>query len=247
MKIVSRRWLITIIIVLFSLLPVVTNAQFKFEAFTTVGKNYTNTHHFVNIGQFSQFTYKSFELNYSIDFNLLDRDLKSINGFTGSIGYIMFPEKTKLKVNLFYNFRPVSSILNDRNWGLKFMHSVRHWDFELGNNIRSYKFSSDYIDAMGFSEHESIIKESWNLMYSIKYNLKGEDWKWNVYLNLTNFERFIIEQEINPMLDLGFTYSLNEGQTKLFADLWYQTAGFNNIRVNYFGYFTRIGILWQPK
>jgi hypothetical protein len=70
---------------------------------------------------------------------------------------------------------------------------------------------------------------------------------WNIYLNLSNFERFIIEQEINPMLNLGFTWQKEQNAPKLFADIWYQTAGFNNIRVNYFGWFFRTGVKWEIK
>lgn len=247
MKTISCKWLLLLLVVEFSLLPILLKAQFKFEAFTTVGKNYTVEKHFFNVGQYSQYRYNSLEIDYSIDINMTNRDAKSINGFVTSLSYYIIPEDSKLKVNAFFNYRPVSSIINDRNWGVKLMYAGEHWDFELGNNIRSYKFKSDYIESFDLYDHEGVVNEAWNAMYSIKYNLKTDESKWNVFLNLTNFERFIIQQEINPMLDLGFTYSLNEGQTKLFADLWYQTAGFNNIRVNYFGYFTRIGILWQPK
>jgi hypothetical protein len=84
-------------------------------------------------------------------------------------------------------------------------------------------------------------------MYSVKYYFWQTSNPWNLYLNITNFERFIIEQEMNPMLNMGLIWQKNDKWPQIFVDYWYQTAGLNNIRVNYFGWLLRTGVKWEIK
>jgi hypothetical protein len=83
-------------------------------------------------------------------------------------------------------------------------------------------------------------------MYSAGFMLKPDENKWNLTFTITDFDRFIIEQETNPMANIRFDYELSE-PLRVYSELWYKGSGFFNVQVNYFGIFIRAGILWEPK
>ncbi len=222
------------------------SGQFKIDAFAGIASNPVDNPALITIGHSPQFEYNRFSVYYAMDFNLTNRDKKVINDFSAGFAYKFLIKNRTLKTSLFYCYKPVSSILNVNNAGLKVDFATAKWNFVLGNNFNFYKFNQNAADAYGITDNRVLV-EAANIMYSIKYNFREIGSLWNVYLNLTNFEMFIIEQEINPMLDLGFNWKPKEKCPTIFADLWYQTAGFNNIRVNYFGVFFRTGLSWEIK
>ncbi len=221
-------------------------AQFKIDVFAGVSSNPVDNPPLITIGHSPQFEYHNFFVSYAMDVNLNNRDKKIINAFSTGLGYKFAVKNHPLKTSLFYCYKPVSNILNVNNAGLKIDYTVRKWYFALGNNFNFYKFNNNAAEIYGITDNDVLV-EAANLMYSVKYHLREIGSDWNLFINLTNFELFIIEQETNPMLDLGFTYKRRENSPKFFADLWYQTAGFNNIRVNYFGVFFRTGVSWEIK
>ena len=217
----------------------------KLDAFATVGENYTSDGVFANIGQMSDYSIKKFNLNCGIEFNLIDRDTKVLSGIIGAANYDLGLEKSELKAGIFYCFRPISSLINERNWGISIKQRLNHWKFELGSNFRSFKFNKNSIENFNIIVGDEKISEAWNLFYSVQYKIKDCESKWNAYVNLTNRDVFVIQHETNPMINFGLEYNFPDHLTKLYLDLWYQTAGFGNIRVNYFGYYFRFGALWK--
>jgi len=68
----------------------------------------------------------------------------------------------------------------------------------------------------------------------------------NLELRITNFDTFTILQETNPMILAKLSYKINS-KLQFYTDLCYMQAGLLNMRVNYFGYYLRGGVLWQIK
>lgn len=183
-------------------------------------------------------------LNILWTLNINQRDVKAFNAFSGNVGYRFNIKNKPLDLSLFYCYKPVSSILNINNTGIKLTYAIKKWVFALGNNFIIYRFKKNAAETFGITDNKYLV-ESANIMYSVKYYLREQGNNWNAYINISNYEIYIIEQEINPMLNLGFTYLRNEKWPRLYTDFWYQTAGLSNIRVNYFGYFFRIGASWE--
>lgn len=241
---ISYAFILTIIIAIFGISDV--SAQFKIDAFAGVASNPVDNPALITIGHSPQFEYRQFFVYYAMDFNLTNRDKKLINDFSTGVGYKFIVKNNFLKTSMFYCYKPVSSILSVNNAGLKIDYTTKKWNFVLGNNFNFYKFNQNAADVYGITDNQVLV-EAANLMYSVKYHFREIGSEWNAYLNLTNFEMFIIEQEMNPMLDLGFNWKPNNKFPLIFADLWYQTAGLFNIRVNYFGVFFRTGLSWEIK
>ena len=227
-----------------SLISYSGKAQFKIEVFSGIAVNPVDQPCLISAGFSPGYEYKNFSIDYAMDFNINHRDTKVINAFASSIAYKINLNNIPLKFNLFYCNKPVSQILNIHNTGLKMNYILKKWDFTLGNNFNIYRFTDDAVKIYEIVDNRYLV-ESANIMYSIKYFIMQKGNPWNLYINLTNFERFIIEQETNPMLNLGFIWQKNDNWPQIFVDYWYQSAGFNNIRVNYFGWLLRTGVKWE--
>lgn len=219
-------------------------AQFKIDVFSGIAVNPIDRPCMISAGFSPGYVYKNFAIDYALDINLNHRDKKVLNAFATSLSYKLNLCSNPLKFSLFYCNKPVSQMLNIHNTGLKINYIVKRWDFTLGNNFNIYKFTNNVAETYNIADNRYLV-ESPNIMYSVKYFIMQPGNVWNLYINISNFEIFIVEQEINPMFNVGFIWKKNSNWPQFFIDHWYQTAGLNNIRVNYFGWFTRIGVHWE--
>jgi len=226
--------------------PTVSSAQFKIDVFTGISTNPVDDPFVWSIGHSPGYSFKNFSVNYALDINLNKRVEKNINAFSSALAYTFTVAKNPLKTSLIYRYKPVSTILNIQKAGILLDYQIGKWAFGLGNNFNIYRYNQNAVIVYHISDNPYLV-EAANLMYAVKYSFRDIGSQWNMFLNLSNYEMFLIEQEINPMLNLGFTYKHKEDSPKFFADLWYQSAGFFNIRVNYYGLFFRTGVSWEIK
>jgi hypothetical protein len=152
--------------------------------------------------------------------------------------------KRKLNLGGEYLWADFSHDMREINWIIIASTALKHWKFVLGNNTRIYRMSKKTASHNTDADPESRILEAGNMMYSAGFMLKPDENKWNLTFTITDFDRFIIEQETNPMANIRFDYKLNE-PINLYSEFWYKSTGFFNIRVNYFGTLFRIGMLWK--
>ncbi|MDD3741500.1 MAG: hypothetical protein PHH30_09680 [Bacteroidales bacterium] len=228
----------------FCLISFSAKAQFKIEVFTGIAVNPVDRPCLISAGLSPGYEYKNFSMDYAMDFNINHRDNKAINAFATNLAYKINVKNNPLKFSLFYCNKPVSHMLIIHNTGLKINYSLKKWEFILGNNFNIYRFTDNAVEIYGIDDNQYLI-EAANIMYSVKYFFMQNANPWNVYFNLTNFEKFIIEQETNPMFNLGFIWQKNNNYPEIYVDYCYQSAGLNNIRVNYFGWILRIGAKWE--
>ena len=152
--------------------------------------------------------------------------------------------KQPVSIGVFYLWKPFSVDLRETDFGLLAKFRNKHWGYQLGINSRVYYFSNaarqkyNFADSVGTSIWEPI-----NVMYRLSY-FQSLNKKWNFEACVTNFDRYIIEQETNPMIQTKFSYNFND-KLLFYSDLGYKQAGLLNIRVNYFGLFLRGGMIWK--
>ncbi len=135
--------------------------------------------------------------------------------------------------------------INEMNLGVLVNVERTHFTWKLGTGFRTYyltQYSRETYDA-GL---ENNLHENWNVMYCINYMIKPRGNAWNVSLALTNQDYFLINQESNPMFRVRGYYDVSTA-LKVFSEAWYKSAGAFNISVNYFGFFIRTGLTWQPN
>lgn len=152
--------------------------------------------------------------------------------------------KQSFNISGYYLWKPFSTELRETNWCIILGLELPHFQFSLGNNYRTYRFSREYIRQNEDLADNSRIVEPWNLIYRFHYSLKKENNPWNLLLSVTDYDYFIIEQATNPVVFVTGTYQFNDNLHS-FIDIGYKSAGFMNIEVDHFGYFFRIGLLWE--
>jgi len=202
-------------------------------------------------GYFSHSILSSYDLNHdSFNAGMIysfggDRE----NYFGGySLGYTRSFSvfKQSFAATGYYLWVPFSHELRQTNWCLALNYNLPHFRFTLGNNYRTYRFSKAFIRSDANPSGDYRIIEPGNFIYSFQYRIKREDNIWNLMFSLTNNDYFMIEQETNPMILMKGTYKFMDNLTS-FMDAGYKSAGLLCIKVDYFGYFFRLGLKWDIK
>ncbi len=143
-----------------------------------------------------------------------------------------------------YLWKPFSSELREINWGLMINYTYRHFQFLLGNNHRTYRYSNKSRNLYELSRETSRITEPWNLIYELQYTINESEKPWNLVFSLSNIDYFLINQETNPVYHLKADYFIADN-IDLFLEIWYKSAGMFNMKVNHFGYSFRLGAQWK--
>jgi hypothetical protein len=135
--------------------------------------------------------------------------------------------------------------MRETNFGLLAKYKKnKHFGFQAGVNSRVYHFTQAAILQYNFDNSvNTALWEPWNLMYKISYFTQFSE-KLDFEAAVTNFDRYFIQQETNPMILLYAGYKLNS-KLKLYSELAYMQAGLFNLHVNAFGVYLRGGVLWQ--
>jgi len=152
--------------------------------------------------------------------------------------------KHKINASGFYLWKPISSDLRETNLGLLVKYRTRHFGYIIGLNSRIYSFSRSAIIRYNFPD--SIRTKFWepvNAMYRLSYYQQFNP-KLNFEASITNYDRYFIQQETNPMILTNLTYIFNSN-LQFYSELGYMQAGLLNMHVNYFGLYFRGGVIWR--
>jgi hypothetical protein len=242
-----RKTIITYALIIVSGVFSITIAQIDLKTFATVGTNPVDNPVFSNVGIYTQTYYKRFYFTYAFDLNLTQREVRPFQAIYSSLVYQWQIKENALllEVNLLY--KPSTELVREFNWGVMAKYNTKKWEFDLGTNFKRFNLNKDFSEELSDNSID-VLKERPGMTYCIKYFLldRSDDSKnYNVNFMLTNFDWFIIEQETNPFVGAGFYYDFNDTDLSVFSHLFYQAAGFNNIRVNYFGLYFRAGLTWE--
>lgn len=221
-----------------------TNAQFMLEGHLDGGNNNLSKGvylQFSNIGYYER-SYWGAQAGWQLGL-VQSRDVFFNSWYINVYGKIPLGN-LKLNVGGEYLWTAFSPEMREINWIVTAGTSLKHWRFVIGNNSRIYRLSNKTTDNDLSVDPDSRIIEGWNLMYFASFAVKPVENKWNITFAITDYDRFLIQQETNPMLNLRFDYKLNR-QLNLYSELWYIGSGFLNMKVNYFGTLFRTGILWR--
>ncbi len=190
------------------------------------------------------YTYKNFNLETAISWSFSAYKETRLDGYSvhGSYSFNVF--RIPLTATGFYLRKSLSTELRSGNWGFLMEYETLHFNIVLGNNYRNYRFKNNYLPGDGLQADDLRIVEPWNLVYSITYCLNTKEKEWNVGITLTDTDHHLIEQETNPLVNLKGSYRLKHN-IEPFIIIGYKSAGFFNIKVNYFGYYFKTGLSWS--
>lgn len=152
--------------------------------------------------------------------------------------------KFPLTVNALFLWKPVSADMRETNFGWMVTHRSTHFGFALGLNTRIYSFTQTAISQ--YQLPDSVPTSLWepiNLMYKISW-FQPLNKRWNLEASVTNYDRYFIQQETNPLLLLKAGYIFRKN-LQFYAESGWMQAGLLNMQVNYFGFYLRGGVVWK--
>ncbi len=147
-------------------------------------------------------------------------------------------------LNALFLWKPISNEMRETNFGIMAEYRAKHFGYKLGLNTRTYSFTQAAISRYNFADsvHTSLL-EPINVMYRLSY-FTPISTKLNFEGSITNYDRYFIQQETNPMILLNLTYNFKPNM-QFYSELGYMQAGLLNIHVNYFGTYLRGGVVWK--
>lgn len=141
------------------------------------------------------------------------------------------------RLNVFYQWTPFSSRIQEQHIGGYFNYPIRKWDLSLGFNSQIISLRPGYRAKK--AEPQKRLWEAFNLLYRAEFT-QPINQQANLKLALTNYDHLLLNQESNPFLLVGGDYQIGK-QSKLYFDIAYLEAGLFNIRVNYYGVYAKLG------
>jgi len=178
-----------------------------------------------------------------IQIDVLSNNERFVSGYNFNFSREWMIRSFPIETEAFFILAPFSDFLRETNWGMFAGIYRNHYTIKIGTNFRTYAYNREAVNSYSF-ETDTRMHENWNIMYSFNGYLKPIDHIWNIGLSLTNIDHFIINQESNPIINLGFGYKFKPS-LKAYFESWYKSAGALNLKVNYFGFFIRTGIIWE--
>jgi hypothetical protein len=168
----------------------------------------------------------------------------SLSGYTINASRYLTLQKMLLEWQGFFTMTDLSEILHQTNWGFLLKMRRSHFEMEIGSNFKTYSFSEQARKEYKIMSDAVSIKETFNIIYSFRYNVKPSDNKWNLGWAITDIDYFQYNQETNPIFKLD-SYLRFSNKISINADLAYELAGFTNLAFGSFGLTLKTGLIWN--
>lgn len=221
-------------------------AQPRVTAFTDVGTKNVTHGLFIKSSAIGSYKFGRNLVESGFLMNLTNKSDHLYSGFRILASREVLSRKKPFEFQGFLLQNASSDLLTETNYGAVLKIKRKYYDLALGSNFRTYAFTQRTIKTYEIQNNAIRFIEPWNLMYALSLYLKQVNSNWNIGLLVTNFDYFLINQETNPQINLNALCRLND-QVSIFAEGWYETSGLLNRYANFFGVFTRIGIIWNIK
>ncbi len=232
---------------IFLMIALTSPAQYTFEGYLDAGHNNVSSGMYGKPALVSAYQYKFITARTGLEWTFPVRNDRAYPSWIISTKADFHIRKAKFEGGAFYLHVPFSPRMREHQWGFWLGFNSKHFTIQAGNNTRIMKFTARGQKELGLNEDDDLkITEPRNLMYRLTAYVKPRDHYWNVSIYLTDFDDFLIQQETNPMVGCRYIRELKKG-VSLYGDLRYQSAGWLNLAVNYFGINFRSGVLWKIK
>jgi len=218
------------------------NAQLEFSTYLDAGKNNVSEGFFLHTAVTGTYCIGKYSIQGGYQANLINPDSKIRSAGSMIVSRQFLLKNSAIKLEGIYMNNRFSEFVREENWAVFLEIQQKHFRIGAGTNIRVYSIPKSAFESLENSSNDRL-SEYWNLMYFIGYNVKPVNSKWNLGVNLTNVDRFMINQETNPGFKLDARYNFPHDLT-VYTEAWLQRSGAFNLIINQFGYLIRLGVLW---
>lgn len=215
------------------------NAQLKLGIWADAGTSQIDANGFTSVSAEVAYSYDKYEL--SLAYSTLYTEWKETihNGFKIDFSRGFNLNNFPFVTSIFYLHKPISKQIYEWDLGIFLNKNTGNWNYGIGGHYREIRLKKEHAN---YADNKII--EGFNLLYLLRYNIPLNSEAWKLHASLTDFDHFLLLQETNPMVYMGGNY-LGFKNLDIFSEFWYRSAGFNNIQVQYYGYFFRLGAVWK--
>lgn len=221
----------------------VASAQPHMSYYMDLGQNNISDGLYVKSVVQGGYNFNKYQVETGFQFNLKSYNNRFFSGYYLGGGRKFLINKFEFSLQGLFVYAPYLDTFRETNWGIIFKMNRQHFRMRFGTNFRTYSITRNTSNST-VPEENIKLHENWNIMYSFSYYFMKEDRKWNIGLNITNIDYFLIYQETNPVYNVMASYRISE-PLKIYLQPWYQNSGSFNLNVNYFGFFVRAGVVWS--
>jgi hypothetical protein len=218
-------------------------AQVQLSAYIDAGENNVSEGLFIKTSAWGNYQLDKYNIEGGIQLDLKSTGSNIFSGVALLVSREFLIKEFQFEIQGLFLSNFFSDLAHEYNWGFLAKTELKHLTFKLGTEFRTYHITRKASEEYDI-ESDKNLHENWNLMYLARYNLKPSDHKWNVGLAVTNIDHFIINQGINPMVNIQGNYWINTA-LMVYIEPWYANSGTFNISANYFGFFIRTGLIWK--
>jgi len=217
-------------------------SQISLENTWKVGQNNASSGAYLKTAFAGMYSFKNFNINSQLQFDVVNPQERTFSGLLlrGSKDslFLKFP----ISFSAQYLFLPYSETLRESNISFIANGYKKGFSYALGVNFRTYAYTRQAVEDYDLEQQR--LHENWTLIYNLGYTYSPHRYQWDVGLFLTNWDDFLINQDMNLFWRLKGQYYFNQ-KINLYAEANYLKSGTFNSSSNYFGYYIKTGIIWH--
>ena len=220
-------------------------AQWTVSGYSEFGDTNISEGIYVKLVPMLAYRFNNTQLDVVIRSDFKENQSNLISGYQVNLAQNFRLSKSLYKVETFYMKTAPTELMREKNVGVLLTAYKGHFEIKAGTNLKTIGHSKQAIMEYNLPTND-VLKENFNLMYQVTYDLRSALKSWNIGTTWTNLDHLCIYQETNPIINIHGYYRVKQ-QIKLFAEVWYKTAGAINLSVNYYSSSLRTGFIWNLK
>lgn len=233
---------ISIIILVLALSLRVSYGQLALDNTWSIGKHNASSGTYIRTSLSGAYNVEDILFNSQVQFNIMNAQQRTMSGFLLRAAKASVFTNFPLNISTQYLLIPFSETLRESNFSLIANKKNKGFSYSLGLNFRTLTYTKKAADKYNVEERR--YHENWGLMYKLGYTYTPLKYKWDAGLFFTNWDTFLINQDMNPFLRCKSQYHFSSS-LRIFLEGNYIKSGVFNSSSNYFGYYVKTGILWH--
>lgn len=217
-------------------------AQFSVENAWTIGEHNASSGSYLKTS-FSAYYYNNeFTINSQLQVDIINPQERIISGLLLNASRDSVFQEFPISLSAQYLFLPFSETLRESNISIIANGATKGFNYALGINFRTYAYTRQAVQDYDIEQQR--LHENCGFMYSVGYTYKPREYRWDIGISFTNWDNFLINQDMNPYLRLKGHYHFDD-KIALYTEANYIKSGVFNGSSNYFGYYIKTGIIWH--
>jgi hypothetical protein len=218
-------------------------AQPQFNTYMDIGSSQLSSGLFFRTSGIAEWTLGNFSLEGGAQFDFKSTNENFLTGVDLAASWNFKIAKSDLDLKGFARWTLFSGLIRIPDLGLQAGWESKYITVAAGTHFRTWVFSEEAQLEYNLGT-ESRVHENWQFLYLIGFRFRPRKSDWNIGLNMTNIDYFIISETDEPSFNLTGTYRTSK-KLNLFGELWYKSSVAYDSDINYTGVFLRAGLVWS--